>query len=178
MHPKKYQILDHIPFITYITNEEYDMVYANPVLTSIHGPYKGKKCYDYINCFEKPCSWCTIKSVLEGFPNTREWKSPINGKHYMIHETALTQEVNTDLKLVIMEDITELKEKNIHLNRHKNITERAEELGDTGGFEFDTETNQFYFSAGLCKIHELNQNRATFDSFISLIIPEDRDIIS
>jgi PAS domain S-box-containing protein len=102
-------ILDRMNDGVYIVNKEYDIEYVNPVFIKEFGNPGNKKCYEYFNDLENPCSWCKNSDVFDGKTIQWEWISPKDGKIFSIFETPINNLDGTTSKLAVFHDITELK---------------------------------------------------------------------
>ena len=59
-------ILDSMTDGVYIVNQQYEILYANPVIEKEFGPVKGRKCHEYFYELPNACSWCKGKEVFAG----------------------------------------------------------------------------------------------------------------
>jgi PAS domain S-box-containing protein len=92
----------------YIVDAHGLIIYGNSALEKEFGPYAGRRCYEYLNDSEAPCSLCRTQDVLAG--ETVRWERyfPKCGKTYDVIETPMTKS-NEIFKLTIFRDITERK---------------------------------------------------------------------
>ncbi len=73
-------ILDSMNDGVYIVNQQYEILYTNPVIEKEFGPVKGRKCHEYFYDLPNVCSWCKSKEVFAGkdgpmgmvFPKNRQ----------------------------------------------------------------------------------------------------------
>jgi len=126
-------ILNAIPDGIYIVNQNHDIEYANPTMRKIFGSIDGKKCYEYIDSFDKPCSLCKFPEVLDGKTVRMECAST-NGKVYDAIDTPFVNIFTGQVsKLKILHDITEIKQVEQVLCQakdelEKKVLERTAEL--------------------------------------------------
>lgn len=76
------QILDSVGEGAYITNQDYEIVYANPALLEDFGPIHGRKCYEYMHERQTKCPWCRFDEVLQGETVVEEYRYSRVGKTY------------------------------------------------------------------------------------------------
>ncbi|MCP4536580.1 MAG: PAS domain S-box protein [Chloroflexi bacterium] len=91
----------------YIVNQQYDILYVNPVLIKDFGAYEEQKCYEYFHDRTKECPWCKNLDVLAGKTVRWEWFSFKNGRTYDLIDTPLKSPDGSISKLEIFRDITE-----------------------------------------------------------------------
>jgi PAS domain S-box-containing protein len=102
-------ILDSMADAVYIVNEEYEMVYSNPVIEKEYGPIRGRKCYEYLRDQPKVCSWCKSKQVFAGKTVGWEWHSSKTGRTFDLIDTPFSGPNGVRCKLSIIRDITDRK---------------------------------------------------------------------
>ncbi len=113
----------------YISDENYDIRYVNPLIEKEFGPIANRKCYEYFHKIKEPCSWCTNEEVLSGKTVRWEWYSEKNEKSYDILDTPIKNADGTFSKLAIFRDITEQK----HLEEQLQVRQRMDSLGTLAG---------------------------------------------
>ncbi len=109
-------ILDRMNDGVYIVNKEYDIEYVNPVFIKEFGNPGNKKCYEYFNDLENPCSWCKNSEVFDGKTIQWEWTSLKDGKIFSIFETPIKNLDSSTSKMAVFHDITELKKAELDLS--------------------------------------------------------------
>jgi len=102
-------ILDSMNDGVYIVNQEYEVVYANPVIERECGPVNETKCYKYLFDLPGVCAWCKNEDVFAGKTVLWEWHSSKTGKTYEIFDTPFTGPEGTLCKLGIVRDISDRK---------------------------------------------------------------------
>lgn len=132
------RISDAMPDGVYITDENYDIQYANARFQAELGDYHGRKCYAYFYQRTSPCPWCRNRDVLSGRTIRSEFHSEEKQRIYDVIATPirLVSSGRTG-KLQIFRDITERKqiEKDLRLARDQlegRVRERTVELEETG----------------------------------------------
>ena len=107
----------------YIVNQQYDIQYVNPVLVKDFGVYEGRKCYEYFHDRTKECPWCKNPDVFAGKTVRWEWFSSKNGKTYDLIDTPLKNPDGSISKLEIFRDITERRQAEEKLKKHRDHLE-------------------------------------------------------
>jgi signal transduction histidine kinase len=102
-------ILDSMNDGVYIVNQEYEVVYANPVFERERGPVNKRKCYEYLLDLPGVCSWCKNEDVFAGETVLWEWHSSKTGKTYEIFDTPFVGPDGALCKLGIVRDISDRK---------------------------------------------------------------------
>jgi len=77
-------------------------------------------------------------------------------------------------------DITDLKDRERQLHRHRTFLERTEEIAGTGGWEIDVTTGEQRWTEGTYELHDLSSDSEfdpTVDAGIDFYHPDDRDQI-
>ncbi|HXK50140.1 MAG TPA: PAS domain S-box protein [Clostridiales bacterium] len=96
-----------------LIDEDYNVIYVDPVWTKVLGDHSGKKCYKYFMDREHPCATCGIPSVLKtGNTEVNEEYLVKEDRHVAVHTIMLKEKVNG--RRVVAEfniDITERKKK-------------------------------------------------------------------
>ena len=94
----------------YIVNKDYDIQYVNPALKKTFGSPEGKKCHEYFNDSDEPCTFCKNEEVFAGKTVRWEWTSPKYGKTYDLIDTPMKNADGSISKLEIFRNITERKQ--------------------------------------------------------------------
>ena len=64
-------------------------------------------------------------------------------------------------------------------SRSEKLLTQAEQAADTGSFEFDLDTGDAHYSAGLRRILSMPEDLSlTHELFLSRVHPEDRDLVA
>ena len=127
----------------YIVDQNYEIEFVNHVLVAEFGRYEGRKCYAYFHDREDVCPWCQNPDVFAGKTVRWEWTSLKNGRTYDLIDTPLRNADGSISKLEIFRDITERKQAEEELERHREhpealveertaeLTKRSDELRQT-----------------------------------------------
>ncbi len=92
-----------------LSNQQYEILYTNPVIEKEYGPVKGRKCYEYLHDFSAVCSWCKGKEVFAGETVRWEWHSFKTGRTYDLFDTPFRGPDGTLCKLQFIRDISDRK---------------------------------------------------------------------
>ncbi len=103
-------ILDSMKDGVYIVNQEYEVLYANPVIERECGPVHKAPCYKYLLNLTGVCAWCKNEEVFAGKTILWEWHSSRTGKTYEIFDTPFTGPEGGLCKLGIIRDISGRKD--------------------------------------------------------------------
>jgi len=102
-------ILDSMTDGVYIVNQQYGILYANPVIEKEFGPVKERKCYEYFYELSTACSWCKAKDVFAGKVVRWEWHALKTGKTYDLFDAPMMGPDGTRCKLQFRRDISDRK---------------------------------------------------------------------
>lgn len=106
---KLLSIMETIDDGIYITNENGELQYVNPVVQRELGTIAGRFCHEYF--YDKPetCPWCRKDEVFSGKTVYWEWHYPRNEKTYHRYDTPIINKDGSISKFALFHDITELK---------------------------------------------------------------------
>lgn len=102
-------ILDAMPDGVYISSQQNEIQYINPVLETVFGPVKGRKCYEYFHGFSGVCPWCKSREVFAGRSVRWEWVFKKFGKTYDVFDAPIRNPDGSISKLEVLHEITERK---------------------------------------------------------------------
>jgi PAS domain S-box len=106
---KMYDVLETLPVYVCLLTSDYHMPFANRYFRETFGEPKGRRCYEFLFNFTKPCTECETFTVHRTrAPHHWFWTGP-NGRDYSIYDYPFT---DTDGSFLILEmgiDITEQK---------------------------------------------------------------------
>ena len=128
-----YDVLETLPAYVVLLSQDYHVPFANRFFRERFGDSHGRCCFDYLFGRTEPCEICEAYKVLKtNAPHRWEWTGP-DGRNYDIYDFPFT---DTDGSPLIMEmgiDITERKQAEEELRRHKEhledlVKERTAEL--------------------------------------------------
>ena len=115
----------------YIVNQDYDIQYVNPALIKTFGIYEDRKCYEYFHERTEACPWCKNPEVFAGKTVHWEWYLSKNQRTYDLIDTPLYNTDGTISKLAIFHDITERKQTEEDLEKHRlHLEEMVKERTD------------------------------------------------
>lgn len=109
----------------FIINQQYDIQFVNSAFTKEFGMYEGRKCYEYFHDLTETCPGCKSSNVLTAKTVHKEWYSPKNNKTYDQIDTPLKNPDGSISKLKISRDITERKQAEKELERHRDHLEET-----------------------------------------------------
>jgi len=99
-------ILDSMTDGVYIVNQQYEILYTNPVIEKEFGPVKGRKCHEYFYELSTVCTWCKAKDVFAGNVVQWEWYASKTGKTYDLFDAPMVGPDGTQCKLQFRRDIS------------------------------------------------------------------------
>jgi PAS domain S-box-containing protein len=99
-------ILDSMTDGVYIVNQQYEILYTNPVIEKEFGPVKGRKCHEYFYELSTACTWCKAEGVFAGNVVRWEWYAPKTGKTYDLFDAPMVGPDGTRCKLQFRRDIS------------------------------------------------------------------------
>ncbi len=102
-------ILDSMTDGVYIVNQQYEILYTNPVIEKEFGPVKERKCHEYFYELPTACSWCKAKDVFAGKVVRWEWYALKTGKTYDLFDAPMMGPDGTRCKLQFRRDISDRK---------------------------------------------------------------------
>ncbi len=92
-----------------IMGSDYAVQYVNPAMQEMYGEVQGRRCYQYFNGGEEPCSHCNNEEVLAGKVLRRETQMTRTGRTYEVADAPLKNADGSVSKLAVFHDITERK---------------------------------------------------------------------
>jgi len=103
-------ILETMPDGVYISDQQYNLLFANKYFVKEFGAYEGRKCYEYFRDRKDVCSWCNNKKVFDGKFAREESYNIKNGKIYDVIGTSIILQDGSSGKLEIFRDISKRKQ--------------------------------------------------------------------
>jgi len=86
-------IFDSIDELVYVSDPvNHDLLFVNKAIQRLLGDYSGKKCYEYLQHQDAPCSFCTNSVILAdktGQSYVWEYKNDINNRFYKCIDKAI-----------------------------------------------------------------------------------------
>jgi PAS domain S-box-containing protein len=106
-------IFDSIEEPVYVSDPyTHEILYVNKFLdqTLEMNPI-GKKCYQVLQGFNKPCDFCTNSLILKNKNRAHKWEyhNPTNERDYLIMDRIIKWIDGSDVRLEMAHDITEIK---------------------------------------------------------------------
>ena len=145
-------IFDSIEEPVYVSDPyTHEILYVNKFLDQIleKNPI-GKKCYQVLQGFSKPCDFCTNSLILKNKNRAHKWEyhNPTNEKDYLIMDRIIKWIDGSDVRLEMAHDITEIKKAQSALMVDESCLETLHELSYMNRFSTDTIRN-FALSEGI-----------------------------
>jgi PAS domain S-box-containing protein len=107
-------IFDSIEEPVYVSDPyTHEILYVNKFLNQIIGESPvGKKCYQVLQGFNKPCDFCTNSIILKNKSQTYKWEyqNPISERDYLIMDRIIKWTDGRNARLEMAHDITEIKQ--------------------------------------------------------------------
>lgn len=101
-----FDILETLPISICLLDADYRIPFANRAFREMFGQSNGRRCYDYIYGFSKPCWFCQTYKVMETGKPLR-WKSKTPRGHIDVYDYPFIDTNGADLVLEMSFDITE-----------------------------------------------------------------------
>lgn len=81
---------------------------------------------------------------------------------------------------VITDDVTEKKEAQDKINKHKDILSESQRIAQIGTWELDLVNNELFWTEEAFRIFEIDSSKfsASYESFLNLVHPDDREIVN
>lgn len=111
--------LDDISELMYVSDlETHELLFINETgRKTFHlDKVAGQKCYQVLQGFSQPCSFCNSQQLIPGETYTWEYTNPITQRHYLLKDRLLEWE-GRDARLEIAFDITEAEAEKQSLKR-------------------------------------------------------------
>ncbi|MEO5377103.1 MAG: PAS domain S-box protein [Magnetococcus sp. DMHC-6] len=105
----------------YIVDQKYNVEFVNPITEKNFGLPAGKKCYQYLNNINTPCSWCKNAQVFAGESINWEWHSVKIDRTFDIFSAPLRNHDGHISKIDFLHDITERKQGEMALQRSEEL---------------------------------------------------------
>ena len=127
-------IFDNVPEIIYVADlQSYEILYVNQATqAAFSADLVGKKCYQALQGFESPCSFCTNEIIIEqkGTPYHWEYHNPTIDRWYDITDQIIQWPDGRQVRLELAIDITQRKLAEVEAL--ENVA-RAQALVQAGG---------------------------------------------
>jgi PAS domain S-box-containing protein len=117
-------VLNMLPAYVILLSPDYRVPFANRFFEERFGKSNGKRCYEYLFNRTEPCAVCETYTVLKtNAPLRWEWTGP-DGRNYDIHDFPFTDVDGSPLIMEVGLDITERKQAEAELAKHREHLER------------------------------------------------------
>ncbi|MBS1637572.1 MAG: PAS domain-containing protein [Bacteroidetes bacterium] len=175
-------IISALPDVILNIDRDYIVTFCNAGETTMkwHTPedIKGKNIYTIFSENIAELFARNIDKALKvGYSEVFEYKAQFpDGENWL--ENRITR-INEKEVLCLSRNITERKISEHHLRESEANLKEAESIAKIGRWELDLKTKRLFWSDSLYEIFETTKNRfdATYDSFLKIIHPEDRNIL-
>ena len=111
----------------YIVDDQYNIEFINDALKKEFGEILGQKCFAYFHARKDPCPWCKNAEVFKNKIVRWQWHSSKKQRDYDLIDSPLLNLDGSISKLEIFRDITELKQAEKELTRHRHSLEKLVE---------------------------------------------------
>ncbi len=116
-------VLDVLPAYVILLTPDYHVPFANRFFRERFGESNGQRCFEYLFGRSEPCEVCETYTVLKTMaPHRWEWTGP-DGRHYDISDFPFTDVDGSTLILEMGIDITERKQAEAELEKHRHHLE-------------------------------------------------------
>ncbi|MCF8070517.1 MAG: PAS domain S-box protein [Desulfobacterales bacterium] len=163
--PKTYEIL-------YVNDSLKGLLKKNPV---------GSLCYKEFYGFSVPCPFCTNNIILNNKNTPYQWehRNSFLNKDLMIIDKIIKWPDGRDVRFEIAFDITDRKKAEKALYKSNFRLELALKFSNIGLFEWNTDTNDVYFSPEWKSQLGYSEDEVVdcYEEWESRLHPEDRDHI-
>ncbi|NLJ56602.1 MAG: PAS domain S-box protein [Firmicutes bacterium] len=186
-HKRFLILLDNIDIIIFAsTMDEHEVIYINKYGREVLGAALGKKCYQLFHadqtCKNVFCSGSDITAVQPAAVQRWEYEDILTGRRYYCNERTVRWFDGRPVHLIILTDITELKQAEEELARLKvlNAFEKerirlSRELHDEIGMALTTaklnlqRLNEFLTSSGTALEKKLGPSIKSIDDSLALV---------
>ena len=174
-------ILDSMQDIVFVINKDYNIRFINRTAWEKFGNVINKKCYQIINDSPAPCSACKNSRVIDDKENTR-WEnySKKDDCFYDILESPTLGPDREPSALIIMRNITEIKQMENQLRSSEERYYLAQQAANLGSWDLNIKTNSLHWSEQIEPIFgfEKGQFKGTYEAFMECLHPEDRKMVT
>ena len=123
-----FSILEHLPGFVYLQAPDYSIRFANRYFQERFGSPNGKRCYESLAGRSEPCEECpTFRVFSTQAPQLWEANTTRDGRLYQIYDYPFIDEDGQLLVLELGIDITERKQAEAELEKHRDHLERMVE---------------------------------------------------
>jgi len=181
-------LLNTIPDLIWMKDPQGAYLFCNPRFEAIYGAkeseIRGKYDRDFIDASQADeIQKRDQTAIASSTPQTyEEWVVFSDDDHRELHETIKTPVYNNNAKLIgimgIGRDITKRKQTEDELRKQKALLDRTSRLAKVGGWQFDVDTLEGYFTEEARRIHDLEPNASiSLEKGLSFYTEESRPLI-
>lgn len=131
------QILDEFPSGVCIVNSDYEIEYANPVMTRQFGDPAGRKCYQYLNEIEQKCARCRHEMSIPGKIIRMGKYFERNRCYYDVTDIPMINEDGSVSSLEVYHDVTERKLSEDEITKNQSMLSETESISHIGSWEWE-----------------------------------------
>jgi PAS domain S-box-containing protein len=179
------EIIENTSDVITLIDRDGTILYQSPSVEKNmgYGQYErvGENGFEYIHPEDRERAVEAFQSVV-GNPERETAEAELrflraNGEYVWL-EARGTDRRDTDLGgfVVTTRDISERKKREEELRRNRELLRQTEMIADTGGWEYDVDTQEVRWTQGTFDIHDVTPEfEPTVDSVVELYHPDDRD---
>ena len=178
-------IVENTSDVITLMDEDGTILYQSPSVERRMGYGQqsrvGENGFDYVHPDDRERALEGFRRVVED-PETDTVETELRFEgpdgSYVWLEARGTDQRDTEVGgfVVTTRDISERKEREQELRRNRELLRQTEQIADTGGWEYDAETEEVRWTDGTFDIHDVSSEfEATVENVISLYHPEDRE---
>ena len=154
-------------------SDTYDLLYVNEVLEETFGPWKEKKCYEYLSMGHAPCEGCLGAAAGRGTIDRREWRCPKNHRTYEIVAASIGDPDGSPSRFRVIHDITARTRAEEALSESEEKFRAIVETGVDVIFQVNLEGRITYVSPSIEGLLGFRSDEIIGQGFSSFLRPSD-----
>jgi len=173
-------ILDSMQDIVFVINKDYVISFINRTAWEKFGNVIGEKCHQIIHDSSLPCLKCKTSRVIDEKESNRwEHYSKKDGCFYDIIESPTIGPDREPSALIIMRNITDLKQMENQLRSSEERYYLAQQAANLGSWDLNIKTKSLHWSEQIEPLFgfEKGQFKGTYEDFLECVHPDDRKMI-